>query len=66
MKPHQQRVLDECKELVDRLEKLTDFIANNPLFGELPKDEQERLRAQSSVMKVYAEILFRRIAAFPA
>jgi hypothetical protein len=65
MKPHEQRVVAERDEVSARLEKLTDFIANNPLFDGLPKEEQERLRAQAGVMKLYADILFRRIENFP-
>lgn len=66
MKEHQQRVVAERDELKDRLTKLKDFIGNNPIFSDLPKDEQERLRAQSGAMALYASILDRRILSFPA
>lgn len=62
--PHQQRVLVEKAELDERLAKLSEFIADNPLFATLPDDEQERLRDQNLVMTQYSDILAERIAAF--
>lgn len=35
MKPHEERVLSELKELADRREKLGTFIGTNPLFNKL-------------------------------
>ena len=63
--PHQQRVIDEKSDLDDRLSKLGVFIRDNPLFPQLPEDEQDRLQHQSLVMSEYSEILAARIAAFP-
>lgn len=62
--PHQQRVLDEKRELDERLSKLDAFILDNPLFLQLPGDEQERLSRQSKAMAIYSEILGERIAKF--
>ncbi|MCO4240827.1 hypothetical protein ACFOW3_13325 [Acidovorax facilis] len=62
--PHQQRVLDEKRELDERLSKLDAFILDNPLFTKLPPDEQERLAQQSKAMAVYSGILDERIACF--
>jgi hypothetical protein len=62
--PHQQRVLDEKRELDERLSKLDAFILDNPLFTKLPPDEQERLARQSKAMAVYSGILDERIACF--
>lgn len=64
--PHQQRVVDEKRELDDKAKKLTDFICANPMFKTLDKDEQHRLKEQYFVMGQYSEILGRRIAAFTA
>lgn len=62
--PHQQRVLDEVRELTERLSKLDAFILDNPLYAGLPTDEQDRLRKQSQAMATYAGILNERIAQF--
>lgn len=62
--PHQQRVLDEKRELDERLSKLDAFILDNPLYLQLPGDEQGRLSEQSKAMAAYSGILDERIAAF--
>ncbi len=64
IQPHQQRVLDEKRDLDARLEKLRAFFGN-PTFGMLPEDEQHLLIRQSEVMAQYSSILEARIAAFP-
>ncbi|TDS82619.1 hypothetical protein [Comamonas sp. JUb58] len=63
--PHQQRVVDEKRELDEKLQKLTAFI-NSEKFAEIVKDEDERGRlvCQEDVMKDYSAILDERIAAF--
>ena len=69
MKAHEQRVVDEKRELDDRLEKLLNFIeaSNQPdVFGTLPEAEQSRLRIQYSVMQSYSTVLGERIAHFPS
>lgn len=66
MQPHQQRVVDERDDLVEKLGKLGDFVASNPIFKKLPSDEQERLLAQHGFMSEYARVLSERIAAFPS
>ncbi len=63
--PHQQRVVEEQIELGDRLAKLRDFIAGNPIFAGLPGDEQVRLKTQCFVMNVYWDVLVDRIKNFP-
>ena len=62
--PHQQRVLDEKRELDERLSKLDAFILDNPLYLQLPGDEQDRLSRQSKAMAIYSGILAERIACF--
>jgi hypothetical protein len=66
MQPHQQRVIDEKKELDDKLERLLAFIGegNGPIFSTLVAEEQQRLTTQARIMKEYSDILADRINAF--
>jgi len=63
LQPHQQRVVDEKKELDDKRGKLIVFF-NTPIFAALEQSEKDRLSVQLGVMGVYSEILAQRIAAF--
>jgi hypothetical protein len=63
MQEFQQRVLEEKKQLDERLEKLTAFI-NGSKFETLDAADQERLHHQQEVMREYAQILAERIADF--
>ena len=65
MPPHQQRVINEKRELDDRAMKLSDFIGLNATFATLDAAEQERMKEQCKIMWEYSEILGKRIAAFP-
>lgn len=62
--PHQQRVIDEKRELDEKATKLSDFIGNSPVFDSLDADEQERMKEQCEVMWQYSEILKKRIMGF--
>ena len=64
MQPHQERVVEEKKELDSKLNRLKDFIQTSPQFEKLPLDEQERLTSQERVMSEYSNILQARIDAF--
>lgn len=66
MQPHQQRVIDEKRELDERLNKLLLFIRTNPAFCDLPYREKARLERQVGVMNEYSKILGERMAEFPA
>ena len=66
MQPHQQRVVDEKKDLDEKLDKLKAFIETSPTFKSLPADERGRLGKQYDVMAEYSSILSQRIAAFQA
>lgn len=66
LQPHQQRVVDEKKELDDKATKLSNFIGENPIFANIDAEEQERLKEQCEIMWQYSEILGKRIAAFAA
>jgi hypothetical protein len=64
MQPHQQRVVDEKKELDEKLDKLKTFIGTSRVFEGLPADERFQLGRQFDVMAEYSAILSQRIAAF--
>lgn len=66
MKPHEDRVVAELKELAERREKLGIFIRTSSFFGNLPEDEQFRLGKQLEIMIQYEEVLQDRIDHFPA
>lgn len=62
IQPHQQRVLDEHRELAERLDKLTDFF-DVEMFDTLDSAEQDRLRNQWYWMTGYKRCLEMRIKA---
>lgn len=62
--PHQQRVIDEKAARDSEISRLAVFIDSNPVFPQLPADEQARLRRQLDVMRELSVILGDRIAAF--
>jgi hypothetical protein len=64
--PHQQRVIDEKKELDEKATKLSVFIGMNPMFESIAPEEQERMKEQCEIMWQYSEVLGKRIAAFEA
>ena len=61
--PHQQRVIEEKKELDERREKLSSFF-ENPVFDGLEKYDQELLREQEVVMNQLSFVLEKRIERF--
>ena len=63
MLPHQQRVIEEKRELDDRIERLMTFL-NARMFRELTTGEQSRLRIQLYAMQTYGTILGERIVHF--
>jgi hypothetical protein len=64
MELHQQRVIDEKRDLDEKATKLSNFIGLNPIFANIDTEEQERLKEQCEIMWQYSEILGKRIAAF--
>lgn len=60
---HQQRVVDEKRELDVKLEKLVAFF-DTETYQELDSEERYRLRRQANAMYSYSKILGERIAAF--
>lgn len=63
--PHQQRVVDEKRELDEKLQKLKAFISSAS-FTTIVQDEAERGRlvCQEEIMNDYSAVLGERIAAF--
>ena len=64
MKPHQQRVIDEKRELDEKATKLSNFIDLSPEFKTIDAGEQDRLKKQLGIMWQYSQILWQRILAF--
>ena len=64
LQPHQQRVVDEHKELKDKTSKLGAFILDNPIYLKLEEDEKEDLKTQYDAMCIYQDVLERRIKRF--
>ena len=60
---HQQRVIDEKRDLDERLNKLKAFFGVGR-FKELDCDERSRMRKQAHIMAKYSKILGERIVAF--
>lgn len=58
---HVQRMIDEYKELDDRIDKLASFINTNPIFETLQNEEQEDMKAQLIEMHKYINILANRL-----
>ena len=61
--PHEQRVINEHRELTENLNKLQAFFSL-PMFLGLAEAERMRLRAQAMFMEGYQAILRERIDAF--
>lgn len=59
--PHQQRVVDELGQLIDKIEKLREFISSEKFRG-LNALDRNLLQEQFEVMEAYADILNQRIA----
>lgn len=61
--PHQQRVVDECAELTERLGKLRAFLKTEVCLN-LPFAERGLLVRQEKIMTEYADALNDRINQF--
>ena len=63
--PHQQRVIDEEKELKIKYKALKTFIEDtNSIFSTLPVEEQVDMRIQAKAMELYGNALLSRIIRF--
>ena len=63
MKPHEERVVIEKKELDAKRERLAVF-GRSAVFQLLDKAERDRLRRQLEAMDLYSKILGERIEGF--
>lgn len=63
MEPYQERVIEERKELEERLIKLVAFI-ESAMFYDLQSDEKLRLQRQRDAMRLYLYILNERVKAW--
>ena len=61
MEQHVERMLNEQKELCEKIGKLSDFITKNIIFDNLPKDEKFDLLLQYKAMVMYIDVLQHRI-----
>lgn len=61
----QQRVVDEKRDLDDKIAKLRAFIESHPDHGHLSSVEQLQLGLQLDIMRQYSAVLTVRIDAFP-
>ena len=61
MSPHIERVYNERVVLLEKIAALRKFLSGK-LFMTLPAADRELLSCQVLVMKMYADILDRRIA----
>jgi hypothetical protein len=59
--PHIVRMEDELAQLRDRAEKLTAFIAGNPVFAAMPSIDQALMAQQLGAMRQYEAILSLRL-----
>ena len=64
MLPYQERVVQERAELVDRLQKLTNFIESNPIYPTLNLIDQSLMVTQQCVMTMLINVLGTRIEYF--
>jgi hypothetical protein len=60
--PHEQRLIDEHRELTERHNKLKEFF-QTPSFAVLKEAEASRLRWQAFFMAGYVDVLAKRIDA---
>jgi hypothetical protein len=63
LEPHQQRVVEEKRELDEKIEKLTAFL-NTPKAVDVPLAEMERMFLQLGIMNLYSQVLGDRIRHF--
>jgi hypothetical protein len=62
--PHQQRVIDEFRDLGSKIEKLNSFIEGPSAFEGLDEVEKSLLAQQENAMFAYWKVLRERIFAF--
>ena len=63
LKPHEQRVIEEKRDLSEKIVKLNSF-TDGENFGGLPRSQRESLRKQLDIMRQYEQVLHERICLF--
>ncbi len=63
MQAYQERVVEEKRELDEKVAKLGAFMSTEP-FAVLPVEEQGRMNRQRALMECYGNVLGERIEAF--
>ena len=61
MEQRVERMLNEQKELCEKMAKLGEFISKNPIFDTLSNDEKYDLLLQYKAMSMYRDVLQHRI-----
>jgi hypothetical protein len=63
LEPHQQRMVEEQKQLAERIQGLVRFV-NGPQWGQIARVERDRMRDQLAAMEAYHAALLARIEAW--
>lgn len=63
LQPHQQRVVDERNELIEKTTKLHTFFKTE-IFGNLQEEDKNLLEEQVQLMMNYSDVLLKRINRF--
>lgn len=61
IRPHVVRMMEEERELAERVLKLGEFIATNEQYTHLSIEKQSLMRAQLNAMRQYLNVLRDRI-----
>ncbi len=63
LQPHEQRVVDERLELIEKITKLHAFFKTD-IFENLQEEDQNLLEEQVQLMMNYSDVLLKRINRF--
>jgi len=63
LQPHEQRVVDERTELIEKITKLHAFFKTE-IFDNLQEEDQNLLEEQVQLMMNYSDVLLKRINRF--
>lgn len=64
MEQFQKRVIDEKRDLDEKIHRLTIFIYDSLGFKDINEGEQGRLKVQLQIMESYSAVLAERIKSF--
>ena len=63
LQPHEQRVVDERTDLIEKITKLHAFFKTE-IFDNLQEEDQNLLEEQVQLMMNYSDVLLKRINRF--